>query len=331
MYRLARPIGGVVLTGDWYAAMATGELPNHKPYHKFGKNPDIDIVSGFEDIWNGGGHYTGQDCIVAEQLETSSDAAGDAGTVLSSGIATGGGDYTIEDTGADFVADGVAIGDIVLNDTQVEEGIVIEVTAILLTVATMHNMVTNTLGDNYRIVTKASTGLPVIKLSMMLDENWEEQEEFIVLNGVSWVNTVGTYIRHARGRGKGGPQLGTITTRQATTTANITMAMPTGYNSTMICAGTIPKDCKGFILGVHAAWLARKAGNATIRVLIKHINSEWHVGDEGLLSDLIEYHKQFTIPKNDLFEMTDYKLQAEVDQNDVSIFATLDYYTEKVR
>lgn len=45
--------------------------------HIFGRNPDISIGSGFEDIWNGGGYYTGYNATEAQTVSVSSASASD--------------------------------------------------------------------------------------------------------------------------------------------------------------------------------------------------------------------------------------------------------------
>jgi len=69
-------------TRDFLFEVAQGNVPGMAILHKFGENPDIDSAGGYEDIWGGGGHYTGQDATAAETLELFSSDANDtsAGT-----------------------------------------------------------------------------------------------------------------------------------------------------------------------------------------------------------------------------------------------------------
>tara|TARA_R110000803_G_scaffold178892_1_gene241330 strand:+ start:31 stop:924 length:894 start_codon:yes stop_codon:yes gene_type:complete len=62
-------------------AIAKGEIPSQASFLKFGKNPDIGTAAG-EDIWGGGGTYTGFPVGVVETMEVFSSAAADtsAGT-----------------------------------------------------------------------------------------------------------------------------------------------------------------------------------------------------------------------------------------------------------
>ncbi|PHR55977.1 MAG: hypothetical protein COA43_14770 [Robiginitomaculum sp.] len=54
-----------------------GLVPGVSVIHKFGRNPDIDTASGFEDLWNGGGFYTGHDATVAEVVTVESSSVND--------------------------------------------------------------------------------------------------------------------------------------------------------------------------------------------------------------------------------------------------------------
>ncbi len=81
----ATTVTGTVTTSpssSFMLEIARGNVSNMSLVHKFGHNPDIDTASNFEDIWGGGGYYTGFDATAAETVEIfSSDAADDvAGT-----------------------------------------------------------------------------------------------------------------------------------------------------------------------------------------------------------------------------------------------------------
>lgn len=74
---------------DYNVELALGKIPKCTIFEKFGRNADVDAA---EDIWNGGGDYTGFPTGSAEKLEILSSSASDtaagtgARTVLISGL-----------------------------------------------------------------------------------------------------------------------------------------------------------------------------------------------------------------------------------------------------
>ena len=65
---------------DYFVDVARGLVTGHSLVHVFGENPDID--AGLEDLWGGGGDYTGFDATTAETVDVTSSSANDtaAGT-----------------------------------------------------------------------------------------------------------------------------------------------------------------------------------------------------------------------------------------------------------
>ena len=61
----------------WRLEVRAGRIPGVSALDVFGRNPDIDSGGGFEDIWNGGGEYTGLNAVVAEPISIVSDSAAD--------------------------------------------------------------------------------------------------------------------------------------------------------------------------------------------------------------------------------------------------------------
>jgi len=320
-------VSPVSATLDYYMEVAKGNVAGTSKVHKYGRNPDIDIASGFEAIWDGGGTYTGHDCIVAETLETYSSSALDVGTLVSSGTATGGTATTLVDTGATFVSDGVVVGDLLLDDTHLDHAILTGVTETTLTFRLMHLLNEATVGDAYRVVTQASTGSAVVKLGFLLDNDFaNETSEFIILNGTTPVDTVGTYLRHSRGKTYLGTNAGDITTRQKTTTANVTMILPIGYNSTMTAAYTIPAGKRAFIVDWFAAVAKKSTVSAEIKLLTTPVGGNKQVSEElALVSVGSGYiNRKYTIPKDAIKPMTDIVIEAEVDTNNSGIAAGFD-------
>jgi len=64
-------------TPEWRLEVARGNVPRVSIFEKFGKNNDIDTGSAPEDIWNGGGDYTGFPTGSAETMEIRSSRGDD--------------------------------------------------------------------------------------------------------------------------------------------------------------------------------------------------------------------------------------------------------------
>lgn len=324
---------------EWYVEVALGKIPNASYIHKYGRNPDIDIASGFEAIWNTGGAYTGFNATAAETLEVFSGSANDAGTLVTSGTATGGSATTLEDTGATFISAGVAVGDAILDDTQHLHGVVKTVTSeTVLTVevfdssSAVGSYTYPQVGDSYRIASPASTGLAVIDLLKMLDGNLSnESSEYIILNGITPVDTSGTYRRQSRAlgiiAGSTGSNEGVITARQKTTTANVMMGIPIGYNQTMISAYTIPADGpSGRIIQFFATLTGLINASCNIRILSRHLNEVFRVEEELAIGGAATSYasREYKIPKGPLPPGTDIVIVANTDTNNTSIAAGFD-------
>jgi len=313
-------------SSEFYNQVASGKVPGHSALHKFGRNPDID--GGFEDIWNGGGVYTGHNATAAETLEVFSSDGDDAGTLLSSGTATGGDATTLIDTGATFVSDGVAVGDVLINDARQSHGIISEIADTIATVRIMEDVtgLRNVSGDAYRIATQASTGTPVVKLHHMLDGAFAEATEYIIMNGVTPVDTVGTYMRQSRAKCHGGVNEGAITSRQKVTTANIMMVLPVGYGSTMIAAYTIPANKRGCFVYWYATLSKKQAAFSNIRLKYRPVGDSWQVLEEETVASTGTSYigRDFKLPKDSYSPMSDIKIEADADGPNVGIAAGFD-------
>lgn len=275
---------GALLTADFGSEVARNLYPGWRIDTKFGRNPDVD--AGPEDMWDGGSTYTGFNATAAETLEVFSADVNDQGSLVSSGTATGGSSTTLIDSGATFITDGVAAGDIVLNDTQGVHGYISSVDS--ETQVTVYRMTdggtspSNASGDTYRIANANGTGAAVVKLTSLLNSDFEEQTpEYVILNGTTGVNTTGTYLRCPRGKvvlaGSSGLNKGEITVRQSTTTANV-MAVMSTFGQTTIGAYTVPAN-KFMVIKRFRASITRAngaAGSATILFQTRERGGAWN-------------------------------------------------------
>ena len=243
---------------DYFQEVAAGRVPGSSTISKFGENPDIDIVSGFETIWDAGGTYVPP--TTARIHDAASDNAVDIGTLVSSGIATSGSITSLVDTSATFIADGVALLDRVLNDSTCEIGVVTAVVS--QTEITMITGIRNAdsgvpgtpivVGDAYRIVTNGSTGAAVLYVKGTSAARIEINE-FLLLNGTTNVPTLKSYIRQYRAR-VFGPNItgavGTITST-AQIDGTISCQVINGNNQTLMAVYTVPLGKTAYI---HQWW-----------------------------------------------------------------------------
>lgn len=160
--------------------VAEGLREGYAIRNKFGRNLDIDTGTVPEDVWNGGGLYTGFNATAAETLQVFSSDANDT--------AAGSGARTVLLTG--------------------------------------------------------------------LDADYNAISETVTLNGVTPVLTTLSYIRMSRaivttsGSSNTTFNVGSITARQSTTTANVMMVMPAATNQTQIACDTIPAGKTAYIKNV---------------------------------------------------------------------------------
>lgn len=241
--------------------IARGLVSGMSHVNKFGRNSDVDAT---EDIWDGGGLWVPP--IAARTHDIASTDDDDAGTLVSTGTAdTGSSTVLLFDAAADFVGDGVAAGDAVLNDTNIDHSIVMSVTDLntLVLEPTHHaNYTANQAssigfnnGDTYRVVTPASTGASVVHI-FGLDSNMAEAEEFIILDGNpagagSNVPTIRTYWRIFRMHLDGAASRiinneGTITAT-AQVDGTVTAQINIGNGQTLMAIYTIPAGKTGYM------------------------------------------------------------------------------------
>jgi len=258
--------------------VASGSSGNKSYISKFGEAPDIDIADGFETLWDGGGTYVPP--TAARTHQVASTLAADAGNELSSGTCTGDGandGSNIIDSTATFITDTVAIGDYVLNDSDVTIGKITAVTSeTVLTIDHMANPGSligegiNHKGESYRVVESSSTGAGVIHIQGLNSTLENSISEFVITNGVTNVATANDYKRIFRARtfvsGSGNEAAGIITIT-ADTDATVTAQIINGNNQTMMCIYTVPVGKTGYLMSWRAN-LSRR-GNAISNVILR--------------------------------------------------------------
>jgi len=259
---------------DYFLEIAKDRVPGHSLIAKFGENPDLPSGLVYETVWDGSILYVPPVAAVVHNV--SSTLAADAGSVLSSGTASGGSLTTLIDLDATFSTDTVAAGDIVLNDTSVEICLVTTVTETMLTCAgSMRSPnsglvgFANVVGDSYRIVTNASTGASILHI-LGLDGNFLQIEEFVVLNGLGDVPTIGLYSRQYRARvfGPGTTAAaGTITSVTDDIAATVTLQIIGDNNQTLMAIFTCPADKICYVL----KWWGSMARAIASAVSIVHL------------------------------------------------------------
>ena len=163
-----------------------------------------------------------------------------------------------------------------------------------------------------------------------LDENWNPLVEDVILDGTTAVDTVGTFIRMDRARvltaGTGGKNAGGITARQKTTTANIMMVLPAGYNSTMIAAWTIPAGYRGFFTGWNASLSGGANTDTIVRLIARPDGQTFQVQEELsiIAAGSSQVIREYVNPKGPFGGKTDIFVQAIAGGNGVGVAAAFD-------
>jgi hypothetical protein len=204
-----------------------GKVSGTYSINKFGVNPQVDTGTIPEDIWDGGGIYVPP---TQDQIhDIASSSAADVGTLKSTGTITEQSITKVIDSNATFVTDGVAVNDVVLNDTSQDHSIVLSVDSeTQLTVEEFHHGDGDNVGNTYRIVNPSGTGTAVLHIRQGFQKANGTITEFVIMNGTTPVPTINEYYRitrmHGHGSGSNKTNVGTITCTasvDATVTAQI--------------------------------------------------------------------------------------------------------------
>lgn len=193
---IAQDADAIVTRGiDSEVAVAHGLLYGYQLVNKFGENADVDAA---EDIWDGGGNYTGF------------PTTGSAETVT---------------------------------------------------------LISSSASD-----TSNGTGMRTATV-FGLDGNYNQVQETVTLNGTLGATTTQTFWRVHRitgiTAGSSGTNVGTITTRHTTTTANVFSVMPIGAGQSRSTAFTIPSGYTGYLNSYNGILFDNTANRASIALWIR--------------------------------------------------------------
>lgn len=164
-------------------AMQRGLVPGHVIVNKFGRNPDLD-TGGVEDVWNGGGVYTGFPTGAPEVFQAFSSSASDTGILTITYL-------------EDFTSTSYKTASVQLNGT-----------------------------------TPVSLGVSGVRMHTARYSS----------------GTATTF------------NVGTITVRHVTTTANVFCVMPIGRSQTNVAAYTVPFGHTGYIVRLFARLIGATTG-----------------------------------------------------------------------
>ena len=177
--------------------------------------------------------------------------------------------------------------------------------------------------------TSAGTGARTVRV-MGLDENFEEQEEDVILNGTSLVDTVKSYIRLHRAKvltaGTGGSNAGVISIAQKVTTANVFAEMPIGNNMTMIAAFTIPAGKDAYVYDWFVGINKKTASAMNARLLMRPPGGVFQVKEELAINSAGTGYvsREYTLPKNTIAGKTDIVIVVNSDSVNASASAGFD-------
>ena len=186
--------------------------------------------------------------------------------------------------------------------------------------------------------TAAGTGARKVIISGLLDENYNQMDDVeITLNGTTNVSLGSqTYIRASRMKvieaGSVGSNIGTLTLRHTTTTANIFAVMPIGYNQTMIAAFTIPNHHEGLLLDWFAATSKKQAAFCNVRLVMRNFGGVFQVKEEMTASTTGTSVpiRSYTLPKNNLTAKTDIYIESDTDTVNMGVAGGFDLLMYKV-
>jgi hypothetical protein len=145
------------------------------------------------------------------------------------------------------------------------------------------------------------------------------------------VTTAGNYLRNPRLQaisvGSNLSNVGVITTFNTGFAANVFASMPSGYNQTMICAYTIPFDCRAAYLATLFASLAGKtSANCNVRLMVRHLGEAWNILEEFAIAGggSSAVSRDYKLLKNAMSAGSDVKVMMDTDTNSTAVAAAID-------
>jgi hypothetical protein len=328
----------VDILSDYNVLIPLGLAPGLSHVNKFGRNPAISAATAPEDIWDVGGLWIPP--TVARVHNIASSSANDTGTLVSSGTITSGTATQLIDETATFITDGVAVDDAVLNDTNIDHSVVKTIDSeTQLTLEPSHHAnqqgsVGFNSGDTYRVVTPASTGASVVHV-YGLDENYNEKQEFLIMNGTTNVPTTSAYWRIFRMHIDGSASritnnVGNITAT-AVTDGTVTAQITAALGQTLMAIYTIP-DGKTGLMTSFSASIFKGAVGALADITLRQTKFAGPDGAGGvtehylsLATDGASYVQHQFSPYKVFQERTDVWMRCETSSaNDISITGAFD-------
>lgn len=328
--------------GETMLQIAQGEITGLSHTNKFGFNGNVNATvstASPEDIWTRGGAHVPPTADRTHQIV--SDSIQDKGTLVGTYTSTTHTATGLIDSGATFIADGVAVGDIVMNDTTQDHTVV---TAVIseteIETEYWHHTEDTNVGDVFRIATSAGTGAAVFHVKIGWSKLGESVREFIILNGTTNVPTTKSYFRssraHIHGAGSNGTNVGTIS-MTADTDATVTLEIAPSAGQTLMAIDHVPQGYRGYITGLNVSmYRDTKISDAMAKVGL--MSRLWGSTDDG---EVVEYYmgvsisagggdKEFIPPKS-LSQGTDIWIRCNAaTDNDTEIAAGFDLILEKI-
>jgi hypothetical protein len=237
--------------------VASGSVPGSISINKFGKFSIAASGIANNDIVDVGGIYVPPTDNRIHQIKSTS--AEDAGVKRGDYVSTTFGATKLIDSNATFIADGVAVGDVVMNDTNNDHTLVVSVVSETeINVRPWHHEVSSNLGDSIRIagLVAGKTGVPVIHITNGYSVEGVSLIEFVIMNGVVDVPTTKSYFRinrmHQHGSISTGYNIGTITAT-ADVDSTITAQISIGNGQTEMAFQHVPIGSTGYLYGWDAS------------------------------------------------------------------------------